>query len=571
MSFRVVSSKAAFWKKSSSNGNAKESDLTLVRYGKCSGVSVVHVAELNSTIRIFQHDITLEPLTADASEISHNVELIVKILVGDEIIFQSNATSMLEIKDFWMFKINSEILEECSSVAIHISDASDNNMSVFHIHPVEVEPGTIIIMADKDQCFALSKQIILLDDGELSFQLKAGFEIQETLDFPLNAHMIDNALIAIQQEKRPISKLRLANIYDSVLYLPESQHMRSHFLKLIGDAHLEQYKAVLKFQEAVQLTPDGHPSKPLRLNNLRNSLLTQFEQLGDMTDLNQSVLKLQEAFEQLGDMTDLNQSVLKLQEAFEQLGDMTDLNQSVLKFQKAVQLTPDGHPSKPSMLINLGDSYITRFLKQRLSQAMLGAVQAYSSATHAEYGPPSVPLHAACHWVMSEIACLGSSIPDHHFQIMQAGSVIHEAAATAYQFGYDIQAVEWLEQGQSVIWGQLLQLRKPIDDLEEKEPGLTLVERVSPLSPPLGPPKLLAIAQPSSIGQHGLPGTVDEIKYIKEAVEQSEVLALIALVEEKATLENIVSKLKTATWVYFACHGVQNPTHPTESALLFSR
>ncbi|KIJ45381.1 hypothetical protein M422DRAFT_166732 [Sphaerobolus stellatus SS14] len=635
-------------------------------------------------------------------------------------------------------------------------------------------------------------------------------------------------------------------------------------------------QSVLKFQEAEQLTPDGHPSKRLRLNNLGILLLRQFERLGDMTDLNQSIFKFQEAvqltpdghpdkpsllnnlgnpllrrFEQLGDMTDLNQSVLKFQETvqltpdghpdkpswlnnlgssllarFEQLGDMTDLNLSVLKFQEAVQLTPDGHPCKPPWLYNFGSSLIKRFLELRLSDDMVNAVWAYSSATYAEYGPPSVRLRAAQKWAMclqasssppesildiyhiaipllAETAWLGSSIPDRHYQIMQAGSVVHDAAAAAHQFGDDIQAVEWLEQGRSVIWGQILQLRTPIDDLQEKQPNLSqrlklnslqleeaasprdifintitvqgsiqpsvpskeeiashghhlaverkqilkeirmcegferfllprtireltpaashcpivilnsskvydtcyavvllpnlpddvlpvkldsftprqakvlyhklqtllgedgqtisswnsesvsgtgadsqgfkvilaelwegvvrpvlealalmdssprvkprlcwcptgifsflplhaaglyyadaspgsklsdfvissyiptlsvLVDRVSPLPPP-GSLKLLAIAQSSSIGQPKLRGTFDEIKYINAAVEQSRPLTLMTLVEEKATLGNVLSELKTATWVHFACHGVQNASHPTESALLLA-
>ncbi|KIJ34392.1 hypothetical protein M422DRAFT_182179 [Sphaerobolus stellatus SS14] len=645
----------------------------------------------------------------------------------------------------------------------------------------------------------------------------------------------------------------------------------------LGDITDLNQSSVLKLQEAVQLTPDGHPDKPSRLNSLGHSLLIQFERLRDITDLNKSVLKFQEAvqltpdghpdkpswlnslgssllsqFEQLRDMTNLNQSVLKFQEAvlltpdghpnkpfwlnnlgnslfrrFGQLGDMTDLNQSVLKFREAVQLTPDGHPKKPSRLNKLGNSLFIRFLKLRLSDDMVNAVWAYSSATHAEYGPPSVRLQAAQHWAMclqassspqesildiyhiaipllAETAWLGSSLPDRHYQIMQAGSMVHEAAAAAHQFGDHIQAVEWLEQGRSVIWGQLLQLRTPIDDLEEKEPKLSqqlklnslqleeaaspqnvilnttpvrasiqlsalsteeiashghllaiqrkqilkeirmcqgferfllprvigeltpaashgpivilnsskvhdtcyalvllpnlpndvlpvkldsftasqakvlyhtlqalldninfgadpkrkmirdsnkgtasqgfkvilaelwegvvrpilealalmdpsprvkprlwwcptgifaflplhaaglyhtdalpgsklsdfaissyiptlsaLVDRVSPLSQP-GPLKLLAIAQPSSAGQQKIPGTVDEIRYIKQAVEESGALTLMTLIGEKATLENVVSGLKTATWVHFACHGVQNPAHPTESALLLA-
>ncbi|KIJ38179.1 hypothetical protein M422DRAFT_259081 [Sphaerobolus stellatus SS14] len=1225
---------------------------------------------------ILLHDITLAPLTTAASVISLNVKLVVKILVGDKIIFQSNAASWLESKDLWMFKTKSEIPEECSIVAIHITDPSDDNVSVFHFKPVEVELAVIITKADKDRRFLHSMQFILLDDSKLSFQFKADFEIQETLDFPLNNHMMRDALVATLVDKKPISRHKLANIHDSVPYLPDSYGLRPYFMNLIGNVYLERYEmtwsvhdidsavnahyhacqetlgddndeavyvsdygrsllirymqhgdtadlnqSVLKHQEAVQLTPDGHPNKPSLLHNLGNSLLTRFEQLGDMTDLNQSVFKSQEAvqltpdghpnkpsllnnlvsslltrfsqlgdmtdlnqsvlmvqeavqltpdghpdkplrlsnlglslltrfeqfgdmadlnqsvlkyqeavqltpddhpdkplflsnlgnsllkrfwqlgdmtdlnqsvfksqeavqltpdghpdkpswlsslgdsllaqfeqlgdmtdlnqsvlmlqgvvqlthdghpdkpsrlnklgrslltrferlgdvadlnqsvlkkqeavqltpdsnpiksswldslgnslltrfeqlgdmadlnqsvlmfqealqltldgdlgkpcslnnlgnsllarfkrlgdmtdlnqsvlkhqeavqltpdgdpskpsslnnlgnslftrFEQLGDMTDLNQCVLKYQEAvqltpdghpdkpprlsnlgdslltrFEQLGDMTDLNQSVLKSQEAVQLTPDGHPSKPAWLENLGSSLIKRFLKLRLSDDMVNAVWAYSSATCAEYGPPSVRLHAAKHWAMclqasssppesildiyhiaipllAETAWLGSSLPDRHYQIMQAGSVVHEAAAAAHQFGDHIQAVEWLEQGRSVIWSQLLQLRTPIDDLKEKEPNLcqrlqlnsmkleevaspknfilnttpvqasiqpsvisneeiashghylaierkqilkeirmcqgferfllprgireltpaashgpivmlnsseehdtcyalvllpnlpddvlpvkldsftasqakalyhklktllgedgqnisfwkgesvpeavpdtrsqfdvyelekidaalrnlvfsnhnnikygadprrklslascngtagqgfknilaelwegvvrpvlealelidpspkvkppglyhtdappgsklsdfaissyiptvsALIDRGSPLSQP-EPPKLLAIAQPSSIGLQRIPGTVDEIRYIKAAVEGSGALTLMTLIGEEATLSNVVPELKIATWVHFACHGVQNPAHPTESALLLA-
>ncbi|KIJ26069.1 hypothetical protein M422DRAFT_192716, partial [Sphaerobolus stellatus SS14] len=343
---------------------------------------------------------------------------------------------------------------------------------------------------------------------------------------------------------------------EAVQLTADGHPSKPSWLNNLGNSLIRQFEqlgditdlnqSVLKFQDAVQLTADGHPYKPSWLNNLGNSLVRQFEQLGDITDLNQSVLKFQEAvqltadghpdkptllnnlgnslltqFEQLGDMTDLNQSVLKFQDAvqltadghpdkpcwlnnlgnslvrqFEQLGDITDLNQSVLKFQEAMHLTADGHPSKPTLLNSLGNSLIKRFLKLGSPDDMVNAVQAYSSAANAEYGPPSVRLTAAKRWawclwasssplesildiyhiaipLLAETAWLGSSLPDRHYQLMQAGSFVHEAAAAAYQIGHHIQAVEWLEQGRSVIWGQLLQLRTPMDDLQEKEPSLS--------------------------------------------------------------------------------------------------
>ena len=52
---------------------------------------------------------------------------------------------------------------------------------------------------------------------------------------------------------------------------------------------------VLMKEDAVQLTPDGHPDKPSRLNNLGNSLSCCFEWLGDLNDINKSVLMKEDA------------------------------------------------------------------------------------------------------------------------------------------------------------------------------------------------------------------------------------------------------------------------------------
>jgi hypothetical protein len=46
-------------------------------------------------------------------------------------------------------------------------------------------------------------------------------------------------------------------------------------------------------------------------------------------------------------------------------------------------------------------------------------------------------------------------------------------AASAVIAVHDYQkAVEWLEQGRSIIWGQLLNLRTPVDELRKSHPGL---------------------------------------------------------------------------------------------------
>ncbi|KIJ47379.1 hypothetical protein M422DRAFT_163892, partial [Sphaerobolus stellatus SS14] len=620
----------------------------------------------------------------------------------------------------------------------------------------------------------------------------------------------------------------ILKLQEAVQLSPDSHPEKPSSLDNLGNSLLTKFEqtgdmtyldeSVLKKQEAVELSPDGHPDKPTRLNNLGNSLLTRFEQTGDMTNLNNSVLKFQEAAVELSPdghpdkpswLNNLGNSLLR---RFDKTGDMTDLNDSVLKFQEAVQLTSDGHPDKPSWLYNLGNSLLAQFEEAQPSDHtadIMDALLAYASAAQAEYGPPSVRLRAAQRWafclqvspstsqsildpyhiaipLISEMVWLGSSLSDRHHQIMHAGNIVHEAVAAAHKIGNHIQAIEWLEQGRSVIWSQLLQLHTPLDDLAEQHPtfcqklklntfqlqqvashqnlkkiskdghqlaverkqllkdirmfpgferfllpksiaeltpaashgpivilniseidnmcyalilhskllkdvlpvklesfsaqqakslyldlqkllhedgrtnfsendsmlpasdngnightfkevlvelwkhiakpildalafmdplpksksriwwcptGLlsflpihaagmydkdapsgsklsdfvissytptisAMLDRIPPTSSPLQRPRLLAIAQSSSSNQNQLPGTTEEIEYIEHAV--GEALTISKLTEENATLQNIVSEIQTSNWVHFACHGVQDPAHPLQSALLLA-
>ncbi|KAJ7743643.1 hypothetical protein B0H16DRAFT_1008648 [Mycena metata] len=194
------------------------------------------------------------------------------------------------------------------------------------------------------------------------------------------------------------------------IYLADLGRSLLHRFERLGSL-LDINRSVLMFEEAVQLTPDGHPDKPSRLNNLGNSLLGRFKQLGDLSDINKSILMKEEAvqltpdghpdkpsllnnlgssllgrFERLGSLSDINKSVSMFEEAvqltpyghpdkpfrlnnlsnsllgrFERLGNLSDINKSVLMKEDAVQLTPDGHPEKPSLLNNLGNSLFRRF------------------------------------------------------------------------------------------------------------------------------------------------------------------------------------------------------------------
>jgi hypothetical protein len=255
---------------------------------------------------------------------------------------------------------------------------------------------------------------------------------------------------------------------------------------------------VIHSESAIGLTLDNHPDKPSRLTNLGNCLLRRFERLGDLTDISQAVATFEAAVTLIPEghpdkpalLNNLGTSLLR---RFEQLGNLTDISPAVAQFKAAVELTPDGHPNKPQFLTNLGKSLSYRFEQLHEPHDYQELLSKYTQAACSETGAAHVRFEAASRWAYSaqlvehpsllqaydrtiellpELAWLGLSIGDRHRLILEAGLVVRDAAAAAIGAHKWSTAVEWLEQGRSIIWGQILNLRTPVDDLRKHHPEL---------------------------------------------------------------------------------------------------
>ncbi|KAJ7915772.1 CHAT domain-containing protein, partial [Mycena leptocephala] len=304
----------------------------------------------------------------------------------------------------------------------------------------------------------------------------------------------------------------ISKLADAVLLTPDGLSDKLTMLQNLGNALLRRFQrfgdlsdineCISKQEDAVRLTPDGHPEKPARLTNLGTSFELRFQRLGELSDLNESITKQEDAVHLTPDGHPLKPLMLinlsdSLLSRFKRFGDLSDLNECISKGEDAVQLTPDGHPDKPAKLTNLGTSLRCRFdqlgdlsdLNESISKQEDASTAAACSAT----GPVHVRLDSAKLWahcaqeaqhsslltafqvaldLLSEVVWLGLSISDRHHQIMKAGFLVRDAAAAAISSGQLERAVEWLEQGRSIIWGQLLNLRTPVDELQQKWPEL---------------------------------------------------------------------------------------------------
>ncbi|KAJ7483226.1 hypothetical protein FB451DRAFT_102346 [Mycena latifolia] len=161
-------------------------------------------------------------------------------------------------------------------------------------------------------------------------------------------HVVQNQ----EQYDDSVQRQRILDWYSPLNFVPRQADIFSARQPGIGEWLLND----TEFK--VELTPDGRPDMPSLLGNLGNSLLTRFERLGDLTDLNESVTTLKVAVNLTPEghpvapsrPENLGNSLLRL---FERLGDLRDLNQAVAKFEATAKLTPDGHPDRPSRTGNL--------------------------------------------------------------------------------------------------------------------------------------------------------------------------------------------------------------------------
>ncbi|KAJ6599666.1 CHAT domain-containing protein [Mycena sp. CBHHK59/15] len=318
--------------------------------------------------------------------------------------------------------------------------------------------------------------------SNLGTSLLSRFERLGDLDDLNQSILTFEAAVALTPAGHPDKPSRLNNLGSSLL---------ARFERL-GDLD-DLNQSLSRFQAAVALTSEGYPDQPTWLCNLGDSLHRRFQRLGDLDDLNQSIFRKEAAVALTPDghpdkPSSLNNLGNSLLARFERLGDLDDLDQCILTFEAAVALTPDGHPDKPSELNNLGNSLLSRFEQLHDPEDSRQLLDHYTSAACSAIGPTHVRFNAARIWaqhahihqpssilrayttaieLLPELASLGLSITDRHHLLLQAGQVARDAAACAIAVQDYQKAVEWLEQGRSVIWGQLLNLRTPVDDLRE--------------------------------------------------------------------------------------------------------
>jgi tetratricopeptide (TPR) repeat protein len=321
-----------------------------------------------------------------------------------------------------------------------------------------------------------------------------GISLQKRFGRLGNISDLDSAIIQLQSainltpDKNPLKPGRLNNLANSL-------QTRFEHLRNLSDID----SAITQLQSAINLTPDGHPDKPGWLTSLGNCLHSRFERLGNIADLDSAIIQHQLAIDFTPDGHPnkpifLNNIGNPLVRRFQRLGNLSDLDSAIDQRQSAVNFTPDGHPAKPDYLWSLGSAFATRFLNFRCAHDAEAAITYMSTSAQSPVGSPTIRLMAAQKWIsiatlishhsllsayecavslMPVVAWLGLPVRDRHKHLVQTSEIARDAAAAAISFEQYDKALEWLEQGRSIVWNQILQLRTPVDELREVNSDLS--------------------------------------------------------------------------------------------------
>jgi tetratricopeptide (TPR) repeat protein len=316
----------------------------------------------------------------------------------------------------------------------------------------------------------------------------------------------ERAAVALTPDGHPDKSMYLSNLGTS---------LQTRFLQLGNLVDIDD--SITFGQAAADLIPNEHPQKAVYLSNLGSCYETRFQRLENISDLNDAIASKQAAVDLTPDghpnksmyLTNLGNS---LEARYHSLGNLVDLDSAVSFKQMSTTSTPDDHPNKIGYLTNLGNAFWSRFLQLERPDDVKAAILNLSAAAMSQAGPPILRFRAAKKWsfiasetghpsllaayecavtIMPLVAWLGLPISDRHQHLVEIGGISRDAAAAAISHEEYDKALEWLEQGRSIVWTQILQLRTPMDHLRDVKPNfaerLVQISRVLDQGLELGP------------------------------------------------------------------------------------
>jgi CHAT domain len=274
--------------------------------------------------------------------------------------------------------------------------------------------------------------------------------------------------------------------------------LHSQFELSGSDADLTE--AIMLGRMAVSATPRDDRRRAIYLSGLAGALWSQSAQTGLAADLDDAIAGIENAVAVTPEnhpdlgllLSNLGQA---LRTRFDQRGDPADLNRAVSIGHRAVAVTPDDHPDRATRLFVHANSLRARFVLAGDDTDLNEAVAELRQASQTPDAAAEIRIRSANAWgrtaaesggdwilaaegfaaavrLMPLLAWRGLDRPEQQNQLAMCAGVPEDAAACAIASGQLNTAIELLEQGRSILWGQALQTRSELSTLRDMHPRL---------------------------------------------------------------------------------------------------
>lgn len=300
----------------------------------------------------------------------------------------------------------------------------------------------------------------------------------------------------------------------------------------------------IQFYEA-RIGKTTSEASALDLCGLAVSVVNRFQVNRNIRDLHLAVEMINAALTQSDGLDPVNRAYILNRHGlissmrYLHLHNVEDIEKGVESLKAADQLTPELHPSKPQRQLTLGWWLPVRFHLLGDDQDLDDAFSYLAACTASAISSVSQKFRAASMWarwirvfrrgnllaaysramvLLPQLASLGLPIPNRHIRLLGARDVLADAVAAAINDGEYGIAIEWLEMGRGIVWGQLYVLRTPVAALQAGYPDLA--NKLQHLSWQLDQATLNSIREENSI-------EVPTPRYHDLAHERDEIIAKV--------------------------------------------
>ncbi|KAG8791544.1 hypothetical protein FRC12_008873 [Ceratobasidium sp. 428] len=287
----------------------------------------------------------------------------------------------------------------------------------------------------------------------------------------------------------------------AVLITSQDFPERPLFLTGLGNAYHDRFERLGTFSdieraiacqtEAASLVRETDPREFMVLINLGNAYHARYNHTNHLGDVEAAIYNHSQALScipaQHPDQYALLSNLASSHEKrFMHLEKQSDLEKAISLGKEAVALIPLTHARRPLVLNELGDSYLVQYRRTGDSDVLMLSVDCFKRSAQSLSGTPSHKFRGARMWatlsyehgipsaivafkqvmlLLPQAVWLGSTVQNRFENASSLGDLVMSAAAAAIgESRYDL-ALEWLEEGRSIVWQQMLRLRTPLEEL----------------------------------------------------------------------------------------------------------